>query len=259
MPRVRALISASLAALSILSSCASLPAASGKPIRIGWIGPLTGEMALWGISELDAIKMEVESVNALGGIELGGRGRLLELVPADDRGDVNGALLAAGDLIRAEKVVAILGPNGGSRAGAVAQAAEEAGIPMVATLATNPKVLVDENGRVRRYVFRAAFVDTYQGRAAAAYAYERLGLRRAAILEGAAYEYSAALARAFAAEFVARGGQVVADAAFLPEEADFREHFERFREARPEIVYMPLFYPDAGPAAATPSRCSSTR
>lgn len=84
---------------------------NGSPIKIGYIGALSGGSASMGTPSINGIKMAVEAVNEEGGID----GHELELVALDDKADPATSATAAQKLVSEENVVAILGgPNSGT-------------------------------------------------------------------------------------------------------------------------------------------------
>ena len=56
----------------VLTGCASKPqqSASNEPevIKVGWMGSLTGDQAVWGQCEFNTVKMLFEEINAKGGV-----------------------------------------------------------------------------------------------------------------------------------------------------------------------------------------------
>jgi branched-chain amino acid transport system substrate-binding protein len=123
--------------------CAGKTSGAGKndPIKIGHEVALTGGSALWGQSEKNALEMEVEKINAAGGV----LGRQIELVAYDNKADQAEGVNVAKRLI-ADGVVAIIGPAQSGVGIAASSITEEAKIPMVGTTATNPKLTVNDDG-----------------------------------------------------------------------------------------------------------------
>lgn len=81
-----------------------------RPLKIGLIGPETGEGAEIGRMTFEGAKMAADEVNRAGGLN----GRLIELIPIDTRGDGAATKEALGKLI-SEDVAAIIGaPTGWS-------------------------------------------------------------------------------------------------------------------------------------------------
>lgn len=236
----------------VLTGCASKTAenASGgeqsgeEVVKIGWIGSLTGDQAVWGTCELNTVKMLVEDLNAKGGL----LGKKLEVVGYDTRGDATEAVNAVKRLTSQDKVVAIIGPNASGQAIAISSVLEEMKVPDIATVATNPKVTVVD-GKVKPFNFRVCFIDPYQGAVAAGYAYDVLGFRRAAILYDVADEYSQGLTEFFEKYFTEKGGQIVAKEAFKFGDVDFRPQLSKIKEANPEVIFMPYFFKEVALSA----------
>lgn len=212
--------------------------ATADVIKIGWIGSLTGDQAVWGTCEFNTVKMLVEEANANGGW----LGKTIEVVGYDTKGDSLEAVNAVKRLVGQDKVVAIIGPNASGQAIAISQVLEEAKVPDIATVATNPKVTVDENGNTKAYNFRVCFIDPYQGAVAAGYAHEKLNYRSAAILYDVADEYSQGLTEFFEKTFSELGGKIVAKEAFKFGDVDFRPQLSAIKEKNPDVIFMPYFF-----------------
>jgi len=211
---------------------------SEEVIKIGWIGSLTGDQAVWGTCELNTVKMLAEEANNNGGWN----GKKLEVIGYDTRGDSMEAINAVKRLTSQDKVIAIIGPNASGQAIAISGALEETKVANIATVATNPKVTMDDNGNVKPYNFRVCFIDPYQGAVAANYASEKLGFTKAAILYDVANEYSQGLTEFFEKSFVENGGEIVAKEGFKFGDVDFRPQLSKIKEAKPEVIFMPYFY-----------------
>jgi branched-chain amino acid transport system substrate-binding protein len=87
------------------SGMAGAQTTSGEPIKIGWIGHLTGVLSAYGQDMLRAAEMAVEDINASGGI----LGRKFELVVRDDRGDPSQAATLVRELDTQERVLVVSG------------------------------------------------------------------------------------------------------------------------------------------------------
>lgn len=118
---------------STSSTTAKGTAASGAPVKVGAVLSLTGTYAGLGTPEQNAIKMEVDRINAAGGIN----GRPLEVVIEDDATDANKAVAAATKLIDKDGVVAILGATGTGQSMAMRQEIDRAKIPQVSMAGGN--------------------------------------------------------------------------------------------------------------------------
>jgi branched-chain amino acid transport system substrate-binding protein len=213
-------------------------------IKIGWLGPQTGDSALWGQAELATVQMMADDYNAKGGIEVNGKMYKLQIVPYDTKGDSTEAVNVAKRLTSQDKVVAVVGPQGSGEAIPIAPIMNEAKIPAVATTATNPKVTVTEAGAVNPYMFRACFLDPYQGKVAAYFAYNTLAKRKAAVFMTIDDPYSTGLAEYFTKSFEADGGKVVATESYTSGEKDFRSPLTKIKNANPDVIFIPAYYND---------------
>ena len=86
-------------------------AKKGKPIKIGTCNPLSGPVALWGVSQRRCAELWAEEINANGGLLVNGRRHPIELPRGDTQGLPEVARTVAERLIYREKVKYIVGPN----------------------------------------------------------------------------------------------------------------------------------------------------
>lgn len=218
---------------------------SKEPIKIGHEVALTGDASMWGQSEENALQMEIEKINAAGGVD----GRPLKLISYDNRADSIEAVNVAKRLIEQDKVVAIIGPAQSGVANAISSVTEEAKVPFIATTATNPLVTVPKEGQVRKYAFRTCFIDPFQGTVAAQFAYHRLNARKAAILYDVGSDYSSWLAKYFEDAFKKMKGEIVAKEAFRSGELDYRAMLGKIKQAGPDVIFIPTAQKEAALAA----------
>lgn len=207
-------------------------------IKVGWLGALTGDNADWGQSELNSIKLMFDDIDGRGGLVVVGRAYRLEVVPYDDRGDGGAAESAARKLTSVDRVTAIVGPMFSREAIPVSQVVKAASTPCIATTATGPAVTLADR-KVNPYMFRACFLDPYEGQAAAIYAYKRFGARTAAILMKLDDGYSLGLAEYFNESFRGVGGKVVASAGYRGDGVDFESALRLIKAAYPDIIFIP--------------------
>ena len=227
----------------------ALSLSAQQTVKIGWFGAMTGDSALWGQAESNTVKMLADDINAKGGVEVGGKKYKIQAVIYDDKGDSVEAVNVVKRLVSQDKVAAIVGPNASGEAIPVAPLVNEAKVPLIATVATNPKVTVQENGQVNPYMFRACFIDPYQGKAAAYYCYQKLGKRKAAVLMTIDDPYSTGLADFFKQNFEKLGGKVVAEVSYNSGEKDFRAPLTKIKSAAPDVIFIPAYYNDVALAA----------
>jgi branched-chain amino acid transport system substrate-binding protein len=211
--------------------------ASRDAIRVGHFASLTGDTATFGQSADRGMQLAIQEINAAGGV----LGRPLELISEDDRSVTEEARSAAQKLLQRDGVVALLGEVASSRSLAAAPEAQRARIPMISPASTNPKVT-----EVGDYVFRACFIDPFQGAVMARFAAQELGARRVAILLDYKQDYSVGLADYFRRTFKELGGEIVADERYTGGDIEFRAQLTTVRAAKPDAIFVPGYYTEVG-------------
>ncbi|MEW5802137.1 MAG: ABC transporter substrate-binding protein [bacterium] len=208
-------------------------------IKIGGVGPVTGGAATYGVSTRNAFLMAVEEINQQGGIEVAGQKYTVDLIFEDDEGRPESAANAYRKLIDQDKVTAIVGTVMSKCSLAGAPIAQEAHIPMISSASTNPQVTL-----VGDYIFRACFIDPFQGTIMANFAFTSLGKRKAAVLFDNGNDYNKGLAEFFKARFEELGGQIAAYEAFTDEDKtqDFSAQLTKIKAADPDILFLPNYY-----------------
>lgn len=236
MKRFAAFLAVLVLMVSVLAGCSSPQ--DSDTIRIGFIGPLTGDSQPWGEAQLNEIKLCVEDLNKNGGI----LGRQVELFYYDNRADNIESANATKRLIQENKVCAVLGPNASGAAIAMSSVCDENQVPMIATNATNPQVTVDDKGNVRPYVFRVCLIDDQYGAIVANYAYTEMGLRNVAILYEVGSDYSMGLKNAFESAFKALGGTITTVEGYKTDDVDFRAQLSTIKDTNSDAIFLPALY-----------------
>ena len=215
----------SLLALSALAACkkpdqGSAPAANANgPIVIGEVGSMTGTEATFGLSSANGIQLAIDEFNAKGGV----KGRQLQVKVLDDQGRPEEAAIAS------------------TRSMFMAPKAQQAKVPMVTPSSTNPAVTQKGD-----YIFRACFIDPFQGYVAATFATENLKVKKVAVLKDVRNDYSVGLAKNFIDSFVKTGGQIVAQESYSNGDVDFKAQLTNIKGAAPQALYVPGYYTDVG-------------
>ena len=212
-------------------------AGGAEPIRVGHVASLTGDTATFGQSTERGMRMALDEINAKGGA----LGRPLELLSEDDRSVTEEARTAAQKLLQRDQVVALLGEIASSRSLAAAPEAQRAHVPMISPGSTNPKVT-----EVGDYIFRACFIDPFQGTVMARFAVEELKVKKVAILFDFKQDYSVGLADFFRKTFTGLGGEIVADERYTSGDIEFRAQLTTIRAAKPDAIFVPGYYTELG-------------
>ncbi len=229
-----------LVILSIVALVACQPGGGGGgPLKIAILAPLSGDVATFGESTRDGALLAIEEWNAKGGV----LGRQIETVVEDSQCSAEPAVSAANKVINQDQVKFIIGEVCSSASIPVSEVVMAKGdVLQISPTSTNPQVTVDENGNVKSMVFRACFIDPFQGTVAAKFALEELGAQTAAVFLDQGNDYVRGLAEFFRDAFEAGGGQVVVWETYTGEDQDFSAILTKVKDANPDILYLPDYY-----------------
>jgi len=203
--------------------------------RLGLVAPLTGEAASFGVAGRKGAELAVKEWNARGGV----LGRPVRLIAGDDRGDPAAGAVTFNQLIQKEKVSAIVGAVMSKVSLAGAPLCQAARVPMLSPTSTNPRVTA-----VGDYIFRACFIDPYQGTVGAKFAFEQLRARKAACLFDVGNDYTKGLSTFFKAKFIAMGGEITGYEGHATGTTDFKPQLAAMLSARPDLLYVSDYYND---------------
>ena len=222
-----------------LSSCAS----QEKVLKIGYVTEQTGVEAYIGQASIPALQDHIEEINAEGGIG----GYKLQLIVYDTRSEVTDAVAVSKRLMDQDKAIAIIGPSWSAAGIPLAEIADTAQVPMVATTASNVNVTVTEDGKLHPYMFRVCFIDPYQGYALADFAYNKLGLRKVAFLTDVASPYTVGVHKFFESHFTELGGEVVAQEGYTQGDTEFRAQLAKIKDSGADLLVAAAYtYKDVG-------------
>lgn len=212
-------------------------ATSDDEILVGHYASLSGKEATFGQSTDNGIVLAIEEINAAGGLN----GKKLKLITYDDKGESVETGNAVTRLITKDKVTALLGAVASDLSLTGGKIAQEKGIPMISPSSTNPKVTQN-----RDMVFRVCFIDPFQGYVVAKFASDTLKAKKVAVLHDQKAAYSVGLRDEFKKHFKSMGGEIVADEAFNKGDLDFSSQLRTIRETKPDAVFIPCYYTEAG-------------
>lgn len=213
------------------------PATEQQVIRIGLIAPLSGQIPEVGKSSMEAAQLAVDEINARGGLSLdGGRFRLeLKIEDGEDRAEAS--VSAALRLINRDRVSAIIGPQASRNAIAAAKVAERAQVPLISPWSTHP-----DTTRGKQWVFRVAFIDSFQGQVMARFVRHSMAVAKVAVLFDIASEYNRGLAEEFRSRFEALGGKIVAFESYTRDAPDVSAQLSRIADSAAEALFLPNYH-----------------
>ena len=204
-------------------------------IKIGYFGDLSGPTFNFGQSAINGVLMATDQINQAGGIN----GRRIDVVITDDKGSPEEAARLTAKLIDHDKVVAIIagGTSGNSRA--AAPRAQSSHVPLISPSSTDPAVTL-----VGDYIFRACFVDEFQGEVMASFAFNSLKAQKAAVLYDFNSPYGRGLTNFFQTSFTRLGGRIVNEQTYTQGDADFKGQLSSIKASEPDVIYIPGYYGD---------------
>lgn len=224
-----------------LSACGG----GGKTIKVAILAPLSGDVATFGKSTRDGILLAVEEWNGKGGID----GKQIEVVIADSQCNAEAAVSAANKVIDQDGVKFIIGEVCSSASIPISEIATAKKIFQISPTSTNPAVTVGESG-TKPTIFRACFIDPFQGKVGAKFALNNLGAKTAAVFLDQGNDYVRGLAEVFIKEFEAGGGKVVVKETYTGDDVDFSAILTKVKDANPDVLYLPDYYSTVNQIAA---------
>ena len=224
-----------LVALVLLAGCGS---GGGDTVKIGILAPLSGPVPTFGVMTRDGALLAIDEWNAKGGL----LGKKIVAVVEDSQCTPDPAVNAANKLIDQDKVKFIMGEVCSKASIPVSEIANAKKVVQISSTSTNPDVTVGKDGKVKDYIFRACFIDPFQGTVGAKFALDTLKAKKAFIMLDQANDYVKGLAEFFEKAFTANGGEIVGKETYTSKDTDFNAILAKVAAAKPDVVYLPDYY-----------------
>lgn len=208
-----------------------------ESIKVGVFLDLSGPTSQFGQATLNGVKLAAAEINEAGGID----GRRVELIIEDDLGRPYEAATVVVRLIGQKKVHALLGAVASSHSMAAAPIAQQAKVPMITPSSTHTAIT-----QIGNYIFRACFIDPFQGEVLAEFAVKTLKAKRVALFVDVNSDYTNTLSMAFEERLIRLGGQVVVKQSYAQGDKDFKAQLVAIRSYRPHVIVVPGYYSEAG-------------
>ena len=239
--KVTSLLLTAALALSVTAGCkkkeeapkADAPKAAGDTIKIGFLGALTGDVAMFGKPTLEGMKMAAEDLNAAGGI----LGKKIEIVEADNRGDKQEGASVTQKLISRDNVIAIVGDPTTGITKVAAPIAQKAGVLLISAGATGPGVV--ENGD---FIFRNTLLDSVAIPACIDYFANDLKYKKVAIITSDNNDYSVGFSQTFRDAAKGKGIEIVADEKVKDGDKDFSGQVTNIKAKKPDVIFFSGYY-----------------
>jgi branched-chain amino acid transport system substrate-binding protein len=209
---------------------------ASETIKVAAIFAKTGEAATPNLMYFYSARFAVEEINKKGGL----LGKPIALIEIDNQSTALGSKTAAEQAVK-DGVTAVIGGSRSSHALAMAPVLQAAKTPMI-----SPSATILELTRVGDYIFRACFVDEFQGAVMATFAIRDLKAKTAVVLTNTGNKYSMDLAKVFAQQFKKTGGKILLEGEYLEDVTDFRALVEQVSQLKPKVVFIPGYSKDTG-------------
>jgi branched-chain amino acid transport system substrate-binding protein len=208
-----------------------------RVVKVALVAPLTGDIAAHGQGMKRAAQLAVEEAVQSNRF----KDFKLELAAFDDRGDPKEAVTIANQIISDPTILGVVGHLNSGCTIPASQVYAKRNVLMITPASTNPKVT--QQGL--RNVFRLCTTDDVQGKFAADYAFDKLMIRKTAIVHDKT-AYGQGLADEFRKEFLARGGTVASLDGIDVGEKDYKALLTRIKTDEPQLVYFGGMHPECG-------------
>jgi len=235
-----ALLLSAVLALSVAAGCkkkeeatSEAPKAAGDTIKIGFLGALTGDVAMFGKPTLEGMKMAAEDLNAAGGV----LGKKIEIVEADNRGDKQEGASVTQKLISRDNVIAIVGDPTTGITKVAAPIAQKAQVLLISAGATGPGVV--ENGD---FIFRNTLLDSVAIPACIDYFANDLKYKKVAIITSDNNDYSVGFSQTFRDAAKGKGIEIVADEKVKDGDKDFSGQVTNIKAKKPDVIFFSGYY-----------------
>lgn len=210
---------------------------NSTPIYFGEFNSKSGSEETFGVNARNGIELAIDEANKAGGIN----GRPIQMLSVDPGGEKSKIENAIRKFANNKNVLVVIGDVASERSNWAARVAQDERVPMISPASTNPSVT--EKGE---YIFRACYIDPFQGFAMARFARD-MGWTRVGVLRNDRSNYSIGLSEFFIDEFRQLGGKVVVEETYSPAEGgpDLKNQIAAIKTARPEALFIPVYYGEA--------------
>lgn len=213
-------------------------ALGAQDLKIAILAPLSGPVPSFGLSTKEGAMLAITEWNAKGGV----LGRKIVPIIEDSQCTPDPAVNAANKVINQDGVKYIIGEVCSSASIPISEIANAAKVIQVSPTSTNPSVTVGANGKTKPYIFRACYIDPFQGGILAKFSFGTLKAKTAFIIYDQGNDYTIGLAKAFETQFLALGGKIVGKETYTSKDTDFSAILAKIKSANAGVVLIPDYY-----------------
>jgi branched-chain amino acid transport system substrate-binding protein len=208
-------------------------------IKLASLQVISGELTSLGTDQVRGIELAIADKGDI-------KGHSVTLQSEDDLCGAEGGQTGAERIVADEQIVGIVGTSCSGAAVPASEIMSKAGLVMVSGSNTSPALTtfdgISPGDTHQDGYFRTAHNDTIQGAAAAAFAYNELGIRKAATIHDGD-PYTEGLAGVFNTSFEELGGEIVLATAVGKEDQDMKPVLTDVAAAGAELLFFPIFQP----------------
>ena len=210
-----------------------------EPIHIAQWGVLSGADGTLGTDSKYGVEIAIA--------DRGGKllGHEIRLTTEDGLCTPEGGAIAAQKLAADSTLVGLVGSSCSDETVGGIAAITAAGLSTISPSNTRPVLTAPDRGPEYAGYLRTAHSDSFQGKAAAEFVYNELGLRTAATIHDGS-SYAQALQQVFADEFTKLGGKVLIQEAVSKDQTDMKPVLTRIAATKPDFIYFPVFVAAGG-------------
>ena len=235
MKRFLSLTALTLVLVVAIIGCQQAP----KVLKVAVLAPLSGPVPTFGVSTRDGALLAINEWNAKGGV----LGMKITPIVEDSQCTPDPAVNAANKVINQDKVHYIVGEVCSKASIPISEIANAAKVIQISPTSTNTAVTVDKSGATKAYIFRACFIDPFQGKVGATFAFSSLKVKNAFVMFDQSNDYVKGLAEAFEATFTQLGGKIVGKESYDgAKDTDFSAILTKVKASKADFVYLPDYY-----------------
>jgi branched-chain amino acid transport system substrate-binding protein len=167
-------------------------------------------------------------------------GHDVQLTGEDEGCSAEGGQAAGAKLAADPTLIAVIGTSCSSAARVAVPLLSQAGFVIISASNTAPDLTRAGDPNQHPGYLRTAHNDEVQGAAAARFAFEELGVTKAATIHDGSL-YAESLQQVFADTFTEMGGTITTQEAVDPNATDFKSVLTSIAAGEPEFIYHPIF------------------
>lgn len=207
---------------------------SPETIKIGLLSVFTGQGANYGKAARQGVDLAVEEINSRGGI----KGKRIEIIYEDSKGEPKDAISAFQKLVFVDKVSIVIGPFYSSEVLACASSANTSRVVLMTGSGTSDNIRT-----AGEFIFRVCPSNDAQGKSIADFVIDKLQVKNSYILFRNV-DYGVTLKDGFSKRFTERGGTILGDDGIVPDATDVRTQLQKANSKSPDVIFAPVHYPE---------------